>query len=229
MSSAGSGASSKAERTREQIVAAALRLFREQGYQGTTMRAVAAEAGMSVGSAYYYFSSKEELLQGFYDQMVAEQRRATMHVFAESGDFAVRLRGAVLAWVDAAQPYHEFAGSLFASAAHPDNPLSPFSNASSPARDAWIALYRDLVDGSSTPMSDELVGTLPELLWLYQLGIVLHWVHDSTADTARTRTLVEHTAPMISRLVRLSRLPLIRPLSRQTAELVGMLRGVPSS
>jgi AcrR family transcriptional regulator len=228
MSSAGSPAGSKAERTREQIVSAALRLFREQGYQGTTMRAVAAEAGMSVGSAYYYFSSKEELLQGFYDQLVAEQRRASAYVFAESADFGRRLRGAVLAWVDAAELYHEFAGPLFASAAHPDNPLSPFSSASSPVRDAWIALYRELVEGSNTPVDDELADALPELLWLYQLGIVMHWVHDSSPGTARTRTLVEHTVPMISRLVRLSRLPLIRPLSRQTAELVGMLRGAPA-
>lgn len=228
MSWAGAGSGAKAERTREQIVGAALRLFRRQGYQGTTMRAVAAEAGVSVGSAYYYFSSKEELLQGFYDQLVADQRQACGQVFAESTDFTQRLRGAVLAWVDAAEPYHEFAGPLFASAAQPDNPLSPFSSASSPARAAWIALYRELVEGSSTPVADELEATLPELLWLYQLGIVMHWVHDSSPGTARTHTLVEHTVPMIGRLVRLSRLPLIRPLSRQTAELVGMLRGTPA-
>lgn len=217
----------KSERTREQIVAAALRLFREQGYQGTTMRAVAAAAGVSVGNAYYYFSSKEELVQGFYDQMVADQRVACVEVFARTRDFAERLRGALLAWLDAADPYHEFAGRFFATAAQPDNPLSPFSQASSPARDASLALYRELVDGSSAQLSAELAAVLPELLWLYQLGIVLYWVHDSSSDTARTRVLVEHTVPMVSRLVRLSRLPVIRPLARQAAELVGLLRVPP--
>jgi AcrR family transcriptional regulator len=214
----------KSERTREQIVAAALRLFREQGYQGTTMRAVAASAGVSVGNAYYYFSSKEELVQGFYDQMVAEQRATCAEVFATTRDFAERLRGALLAWLAAAEPYHEFAGPFFATAAQPDNPLSPFSQASSPARDASIALYRELVDGSSVQVGAELAATLPELLWLYQLGVILYWVHDRSPDAARTRMLIEHTVPMVTRLVRLSRLPVIRPLARQAAELVALLR-----
>jgi AcrR family transcriptional regulator len=215
----------KSERTREQIVAAALQLFREQGYQRTTMRAVAASAGVSVGNAYYYFSSKEELVQGFYDQMVADQRRACLEVFALTDDFAERLRGALLAWLDAAAPYHEFAGRFFATAAQPDNPLSPFSEASSPARDGSLALYAELVAGSSVRVGTELAGVLPELLWLYQLGVVLYWVHDSSPDTARTRLLIEHTVPMVSRLVRLSRLPVIRPLARQAAELVALLHG----
>jgi AcrR family transcriptional regulator len=214
----------KSERTREQIVSAALRLFREQGYQGTTMRAVAAEAGVSVGNAYYYFSSKEELVQGFYDHLVADQAQACTVVFAAHTDFADRLRGALLAWLAAAEPYHEFAGRFFATAAQPENPLSPFSEASSPARDAALALYRELVDGSSTRVGVELAATLPELLWLYQLGVILYWVHDTSAGNARTRVLIEHTVPMVTRLVRLSRLPVIRPLSRQTAELITLLR-----
>ncbi|WP_028922448.1 TetR/AcrR family transcriptional regulator [Pseudonocardia acaciae] len=214
----------KSERTREQIVSAALRLFREQGYQGTTMRAVAASAGVSVGNAYYYFSSKEELVQGFYDQLVAEQAAGCAEAFAASTDFAERLRATLLAWLAAAEPYQEFAGSFFATAARPGNPLSPFSEASAPAKDAAIALFRELIDGSSTRVGGELAATLPELLWLYQLGVVLYWVHDSSPGTARTRALIDHTVPMVARLVRLSRLPVIRPLSRQAAELVTLLR-----
>ena len=41
--------------------ATALRLFRERGYEATTMRAIAKEAGVSVGNAYYYFGSKRDL------------------------------------------------------------------------------------------------------------------------------------------------------------------------
>ena len=47
----------KSARTRSAIIDAALRLFRERGYEATTMRAIAAEAGVSVGNAYYYFDS----------------------------------------------------------------------------------------------------------------------------------------------------------------------------
>jgi AcrR family transcriptional regulator len=218
------GRTAKSQVTREQIVAAALRLFREQGYQGTTMRAVAAEAGVSVGNAYYYFSSKEELVQGYYDQLAAEQAQACTEVFAASTDFGERLRGALRALLAAAAPYHQFAGRFFATAAQPDNPLSPFSEESSPARDAALALFAELVAGSSIKVGAELEAVLPELLWLYQLGVVLYWIHDTSPDNARTLLLVDHTVSMITRLVRMSRLPVVRPLSRQTAELITMLR-----
>lgn len=215
----------KSERTRAQIVTAAMTLFREQGYQRTTMRAVAAAAGVSVGNAYYYFGSKEELVQGFYDVLVTDHADRCVEVFAATTDFAERLRGALLAWLAAAEPYHGFGGQFFASAAQPDNPLSPFSAASTPTREAAVAVHRELVAGSSIRVGAELAADLPELLWLYQLGVVLYWVHDRSPGLARTRALVEHTAPMVVRLVRLSRLPVIRPLAHQTVELVGLLRG----
>jgi len=41
----------RGEATRRAIVETALRLFRERGYDKTTMRAIAAEAGVSVGNA----------------------------------------------------------------------------------------------------------------------------------------------------------------------------------
>ena len=62
----------KSEQTRRLIVETALRLFRERGYEATTMRAIATEAGVSVGNAYYYFASKEALIQAYYDRAQAE-------------------------------------------------------------------------------------------------------------------------------------------------------------
>ena len=43
----------KAEETRDRILDAALRLFRERGFAETTMRDVAAAAGVATGAAYY--------------------------------------------------------------------------------------------------------------------------------------------------------------------------------
>ena len=47
--------------TRDAILAAARRHFAEHGYDGTTMRAVAAEAGVDVALGHYYFGSKRDL------------------------------------------------------------------------------------------------------------------------------------------------------------------------
>jgi hypothetical protein len=50
---------SKGEQTRALILETAMRLFQERGYDKTTMRAIAAEAGVSVGNAYYYYEGKD--------------------------------------------------------------------------------------------------------------------------------------------------------------------------
>ena len=48
--------------TREEILAAARQLFARRGYQATTMRAIAAEAGVNAALVHHYFGSKEQLL-----------------------------------------------------------------------------------------------------------------------------------------------------------------------
>lgn len=214
----------RSARTREAIVTAALELFRESGYERTTMRAVAARAGVSVGNAYYYFSSKEELVQGFYDQLGAEHRAAARPLLRDGAGLGERLEATLAAWIDVAEPYRDFAGRFFAVAAQPDNPLSPFSAASDPARTAAVEFYREVLAGASTKVDPNLAAALPELLWLYHLGIVLFWVHDRSERAARTRVLAARTAPMVEQLARLSRLPVARPLTRQAVELLGLLR-----
>lgn len=49
----------KAEQTRQRILDSALELFASKGYEGTTMRDIAAQAECSPGLAYRYFSGKE--------------------------------------------------------------------------------------------------------------------------------------------------------------------------
>src|SRR5438093_12676940 len=53
----------KGEQTRAIILETALDLFRERGYEETTMRVIAERAGVALGNAYYYFRSKEHLIQ----------------------------------------------------------------------------------------------------------------------------------------------------------------------
>ena len=200
----------RAEQTRAAIVDAALALFRERGYEAATMRAIAARAGVSTGNAYYYFGSKEELIQEFYAHNQAEHLAACRDVLAAETHLAARLSGTVRAQVDVMAPYHSFAATLYKYAAEPASPLSPFSPQSSPARLASIALFREVVDGSRARMGPEVRERLPELLWLYSLGITLYWVHDTSAACSRTYQLIDATVRVIAKLVSASRLPVLR-------------------
>ena len=54
----------KADISRERVLAAAAKIFVERGYAGTTMRAIADDVGLKAGSLYYHFPSKELLKIG---------------------------------------------------------------------------------------------------------------------------------------------------------------------
>ena len=213
----------RSEQTRTLIVDTALRLFRERGYEATTMRAIATEAGVSVGNAYYYFGSKEELIQAYYDELQEEHNKACRAVLDREREFTPRLLGVLRARIDTMVPYHAFAGKFFKFAAEPTSPLNPFSADSGPARQAAIAIYREVVDGSNLKIDPDFRKELPELLWLYSMGIVLYWVHDSSPGCRKTYLLVERTVPLVQRMVSMSRLPGFRSVTR---DLVGIIRDV---
>jgi len=219
--------SERGEQTRATIAAAAQELFLERGYDKTTMRAVAERAGVSLGNAYYYFGSKEHLVQAFYDRVQVEHAAAAEAALAGASGFADRLRGVLDAWVEVAEPMHEFAGQFFKVAADPVSPLSPFSDESRPAREASTDLYRRVVDGADLKVPASLRAELPELLWLLQMGVVLYWVHDGSEDRRRTRALVRQAVPLVDKLVRLTRLPGVRGVVGEVVELTRSLRSEP--
>ncbi|WP_293678474.1 TetR/AcrR family transcriptional regulator [uncultured Phenylobacterium sp.] len=51
------------QQTREKVLAAARRLFSEEGYEGATIRDIAAAAGMSTGAVFANFSDKSDLFR----------------------------------------------------------------------------------------------------------------------------------------------------------------------
>ncbi len=215
-------ATAKSEQTRALILQTALRLFQERGYDRTTMRAIAQEAGVSVGNAYYYFASKEHLIQGFYDRMTREHAEVGRAALAGHRDLGERLDLALTSWLDCAEPYHEFAGQFFRNAADPDSPLSPFSDESHPARATSVAFFREVLAGSELmPKLDaELAELLPELLWLHQMAIVLFWVFDRSPGRARSRAFVKRCSPLVNRVLHLSRYRVFRPLVREAKDLI---------
>jgi AcrR family transcriptional regulator len=221
---AGEPVTRRGEQTRRLILDTALRLFREHGYGRTTMRAIAREAGVAVGNAYYYFPSKEHLVQEFYLDVQAGHRVAAEPALRDEREFAARLRAVMHAGIDVNAPYHEFAAVFFKTAAEPTSPLSPFSAESTPARRAAIELFREVLAGSAARPDPELRDELPELLWLAYLGVVLFWVHDRSPGQTRTRTLINGAVPLIDRLVALSRLRLLRPATREVVALIRLLR-----
>src|SRR5262249_37651288 len=62
----------RSKQTKEKIVQAAIKLFQKRGYEKTTSNDIAAEAGVSVGSFYVYFTDKRQLLLTIFDRVADE-------------------------------------------------------------------------------------------------------------------------------------------------------------
>src|SRR6266508_5228777 len=65
------GRTVQGEQTRQHLYEVAVRLIATRGWQETTLRDVAAEAGVSVGLLYRYFPSKRAIVLALYDELSA--------------------------------------------------------------------------------------------------------------------------------------------------------------
>ena len=204
----------KAVATKAKILEAALELVRERGYEAATMRAIAERAGTSLGNAYYYYGSKEHLIQAFYDRTHVEHVAAIGNRLNELKDLKGRLLWVMRKKLETIEPYHRFAGLLFRTASDPNSPLNPFSDESQPVRREATAMFARVVEGARGPIAKELRAELPNLLWLYHMGIVLFWIHDMSPDRRRTWRVMERTVDLIVKLVTVASLPLMGPVRR---------------
>lgn len=101
----------KAKQKREKIVTAAARVFNRHGFAGVTMAEVASEAATFAGSLYYYFASKDDLVEEVLDQGIAQLAEtviATVARLPEVTSQIERLRAAIRAHFFAALEHDEF-------------------------------------------------------------------------------------------------------------------------
>ena len=217
-------ATAKGERTRALILNSALELLQTNGYEKTTMRAIAKRAGVSLGNAYHYFGSKEHMIQAFYHRLHEEHLEVIGPALERETSLKARLLSVMRLKISTLEPHHEFAGVLFKTAADPQSPLNPFADQSAPVREDSIKLFEELVRDTKARIPPDLRSELPYLLWLYHMGVILFWIHDSSPQAARTYRLIDRTVDLIDRMISLASNPLMRPVRTRALRLVKELR-----
>ena len=85
--------------TRRQAQQVALELFTTQGYENTTLRQIADELGLNKASLYYYFASKEAILQSLFDERGTEAEQLVAWLREQPRDPGL-LERSVLRWVE---------------------------------------------------------------------------------------------------------------------------------
>lgn len=210
----------RAEETRRSIYAAALELFREKGFEQTTMRDIAAKADVALGAAYYYFGSKDAIVLDFYREMQESSNDAILEAMQGQRKLKDRLRCVLEKRLELLAPNRKFCDALFRHAPDSKDPLSPFSEETRPIREGAIEHLKIAVEGGEIKVSADLKPQLPRLLWLYEMGVILFWLYDRSPNQSRTGQLLEKSLGLVVNLIRLSSLPLMRPLRKSVLELV---------
>jgi len=215
----------RAEDTRRKIYEAAMELFREKGFEETTMRDIAAKAGVALGGAYYYFSSKDAIVLAVYREMQETSTPLVGGALTDKKKLKERIRAVLDQRLKLLAPNRKFCAALFRHAPDGADPLSPFSEESRLIRDAAIEQMRVALEGGDVKIPADLRPRLPYLLWLYQMALIMFWLYDRSPDQQRTQQLMEKSLGLLVNLLRISSLPLMKPLRKTVLELVEAASG----
>ena len=215
----------KAEETGRRILDAALELFRQEGYDVTTMRGIARKAGVATGAAYYYYPSKDAIVMDFYQRSCAEMQPKIEAAVEKASGLEARLRESIQVKLAHFAPNRGVLRALLRNGADPKHPLSPFSPQTREIRDIDLACFRRILVDCGMRIPRDLEPHLPGVLWFFQMGVIFFWVIDESAEQTRTRRLLELAAKSVVFLIRVSALPLMRPLRKTALQLIEIVEG----
>jgi AcrR family transcriptional regulator len=202
----------KSEATRARILDIALSLFRKRGFDKTTMRDIAEEAGLALGAAYYYFPSKEAILLAYYALNQEEHESRVLEKL--SGSLRDKLGLLMHEKLEAVKRERKLLGAIVQRLANPTDPISAFAKETKGVRQQSMALFARALEGE--PLSDALKQLVTPALWMLHMGFMLYFIHDSSPKQEKTHRLVDDMLDLVVPLVYLGQ-------SEQTAPLVSQL------
>src|SRR5215213_833722 len=174
----------KGEATRARILETALALFRARGFDATTMRDIAAEAGMSLGAAYHYFPSKDAIVIAYYDLVQDEHARRVHEALPAEKTLRGRLRAAFHAKLDVLAGDRRLMGALLRYTGDPDSPLSFLGEGTRALQYRSMAVFADALEGESLPK--DIRGFAPVVRWALHMGLLVYCRDARWRDRART-------------------------------------------
>ena len=105
----------KSERSRRQVLDAALELFSHQGYRATSVREIAEAAGVSTGNVYHHFPDKEALFNTLLDEFwkISETPRYPFTRALRSGRFPDNIESLGIAARDSVREFRPYMALFF--------------------------------------------------------------------------------------------------------------------
>jgi len=201
------GQSAQGAAARDLLYETAIRLMTKRGYEATTLRDIAKEAGVSVGLLYRYFPSKQAVMIALYEQL------STDFVGQAEGLMPGRWRDRFIVTLQASlgvlRPHRTALRALIpVMVGDLDDGVFAASNTGPRLRVQQV--FEDAVTGSADAPKPPLAAALGRLLYLVHLAVLLWWLLDKTPRQRATDALVALIEQLLPSATLTLRLPPIR-------------------
>jgi AcrR family transcriptional regulator len=192
-------------------------MIARRGYEATTMREIAGEAGVSVGLLYRYFPSKQAVIVALYDQLSTEYARRAAAM--RSGTWRTRFLFALETSLEVLKPHRVALRALIpVLVGDPDDGV--FAEGTAFSRVRVQRIFEDSVASASDAPKAPVAGALGRLLYLVHLAVLLWWLLDKTPKQHATDALVALTRQVLPSAALTLRLPPIRRFVTALDELI---------
>jgi AcrR family transcriptional regulator len=213
----------KGELARQRILESALQLFGSRGYEETTMREIAAEAGYSPGLTYRYFASKEELVLVLYQNLAEELDDYTSDLPPAS--LSARFHMTLAKQLELMLPHRKALAALFGTALNPRSQAGVFSENTLAIRCQSRSIYLRIIHGAKDAPKESQCEDLATILYGVHLAMVLFWLIDQSNKAWRTRLFLAFLRDMLKLIQPLFWLPPISQALARLADILGPLLG----
>ena len=201
------GQTTQGTAAKKQLYDTAIRLVAQRGYEATTLRDIANEAGVSVGLLYRYFPSKQAVIITLYDELSAEYSRRAARMAA--GKWRDRFIFAVETSLEVLRPHRVALGALIPMLVG-DPSDGVFAQGTAFSRQRVQIVFEQAVTGSTDAPQAQLAAALGRILYLIHLAVLLWWLLDKTPKQRATGKLVQLLQHILPAATLTVRLPLVR-------------------
>lgn len=201
------GQTAQGAAAKQRLYEVAVKRMARHGYEMTTLRDVAKDAGVSVGLLYRYFPSKRAVIFALYDELSADYVTTTAAMrpgkWRDRGIFALTASLEVLA------PHRTtLRGLIPVLVGDPDEGL--FGEHAAFSRVRVQHVFELAVVGASDAPPRPLAEAIGRLLYLVHLAVLLWWLLDKTVKQRATTALVQLFEGILPSAAMTLRLPFVR-------------------
>jgi len=201
------GPTAEGAAAKRRLYDAAIGLMARKGYESTTLRDVAKEAGVSVGLLYRYFPSKRAVIVALYEELSAEYSSRALAM--PQGRWRDRFIFALATSLEVLEPHRTaLKGLVPVIVGDPEEGV--FAEGMAFSRLRVQSVFEHAVTEASDAPSQPLAQALGRLLYLIHLAVLLWWLLDRSPRQRATQALVALSRQILPSAALTLRLPPVR-------------------